>query len=109
MVSHSHFTPVRVMAGLLGQQGSRTSIRVMITMLVLRVAAAQSSGTYGFVVTSGPCTTSTASGADCVSSPNHPNNYANDQSCTISVPVGANVTTEAFHTEDCCDHLTREI
>ena len=48
------------MAGLLGQQGSRTSIRVMITMLVFRVAAAQSSGTYGFVVTSGPCTTSTA-------------------------------------------------
>lgn len=41
----------------------------------------------------------------CVTSPNYPNKYSNNQACTITALVSGLLTVEAFDTESCCDKL----
>jgi len=41
----------------------------------------------------------------CVTSPNYPNEYSNNQACTITALVSGLLTVEAFDTESCCDKL----
>jgi len=56
-----------------------------------------------WAVDSGACTQD----GPCISSPNFPNNYANDQSCLISVGEGMGpISVEAFRTESGYDKLT---
>jgi hypothetical protein len=49
----------------------------------------------------GPC----SSDGRCVSSPNHPSNYANNQYCSFEGPSGTIIETEAFATETYFDRL----
>jgi len=54
-------------------------------------------------VQSGPCTQD----GPCISSPNFPSHYSDDQSCVISVPVGMGpIYVKAFDTESDYDVLT---
>jgi len=54
----------------------------------------------GFQVISGPCGTN----AGCVTSPNYPQSYTDNQACTITTSRALKVV--AFQTEACCDKLT---
>ena len=55
-----------------------------------------------FTVISGPCT---ATGA-CVTSPNFPSAYGNNQACSIRADVSGELRVDAFSTESGYDKLT---
>lgn len=58
-----------------------------------------------FAVTLGDCLVS--ANGQCVSSPNYPGSYSNDEACAIVTQQStSNVKVEEFHTEECCDKLT---
>ncbi len=42
---------------------------------------------------------------DCASSPNHPSDYGDGESCTITALRDGRLDVQAFNTESCCDHL----
>jgi len=54
-------------------------------------------------VTAGLCVHSTD---NCIGSPNYPYDYANDESCTITIASPTVITVERFGVEDYWDHLT---
>merc|ERR1711990_266460 len=56
----------------------------------------------GLSVSRGRCTTDAAG---CVSSPNYPRNYGNNQRCTINVRAAGTLSATHFNTESCCDKL----
>lgn len=61
-----------------------------------------SESVFQVAVLSGPC----ASTGDCVTSPNYPNFYGNDEACEIVVPFGKPLYVTHFATQDVHDVLT---
>jgi hypothetical protein len=56
-----------------------------------------------FTVTSGSC--STASESHCIRSANYPSSYQNGERCEFTLSGPGSLSSTAFSTESCCDHL----